>query len=78
MNYLVGAILILAGIYCALFKKTVGIAFCRFGKKSWKDSPFGLSKIIESTYDEQTAPWFFIFLGVVLVAMGVLFFFANG
>ena len=78
MNYLVGTILMVVGLLCALFRKTVGIAFCRFGKKSWENSPFGLSKAIESTYDEKFAPWFFLFLGVVLIAMGVLCFFANG
>lgn len=78
MNYLVGIILIIAGSLCAVFRKTVGSVFCRYGKKSWETSPFGLSKAIESTYDEKVAPWFFLFLGVVLIAMGVLCFFANG
>jgi len=72
MDILTGVLLIIIGALIAVFRKSVGAAFCRFGKQSWRDSPFGLSKSIESTYDEKKAPWVFLVIGMALVVMGIL------
>lgn len=78
MNYLMGLLFIAGGIICLVFRQKIGVAFCRWGKNSWRNSPFGLSKAIESTYDEKWAPWFFCLVGIVMVAFGLLILIANG
>ena len=69
---LTGILFIIIGVLISVFRKPVGAAFCRFGKQSWKNSPFGLSKSIEATYDEKKAPWVFLVIGLVLVVIGIL------
>ena len=76
---------LIVGLLFIVFPKSIGIAFCRIGKWTWKgheDDLAGKTRqemrralpAFSPDYDEKKAPKIFRFLGVVLLMQAVVFF----
>jgi len=65
------------GTIMTIFRRAVGIGFCKIGKRIWDNTDFALSsdmiEDIAKTYDEQKAPKAFLIIGIVFALQGVVF-----
>lgn len=70
IEFVIPAILLSAGILCVIFPRQIGLAFCRFGKASWRMSTFGLTDMARF-YPEEKAPKIFRILGVAWILFSI-------
>lgn len=73
---MIGTIFLVVGILMAIFRRAIGVAFCKLGKQTWKNNPFGIpAEYTDRLYDERKAPGIMLLMGVVFAAEGFLFWF---
>ncbi len=69
-----GIVFIVLGILMATFRRSLGIGFCRIGKRIWRDNRLGVpSRFTDWIYDESKAPGIMLFLGIVFAVQGAVF-----
>ncbi len=66
-----GPVLVVVGMLMAIFRKPVGVGFCKLGKAVWRCATFGLFDMA-SLYNEREAPQIMLLLGMCNIATGMI------
>jgi hypothetical protein len=77
---IVSIIFLLIGILMVLFRRSLGVIFCKTGTRIFKSSSPLMKKCIEMSpinpeaiYDEKRAPFIMMFLGIVNILQSPVF-----
>jgi hypothetical protein len=74
IELIVPAALIVFGIACVIRPQQIGVAFCRFGKATWKASTFGLTDMRRFYPEEKAATTFRVIgIGFILLSLPWVF-----
>lgn len=73
IEFIIPAVLLLAGILFVIYPRQIGTAFCRMGKASWRASTFGLTDM-RWFYSEEKAPKTFRILGIAWMLFSIPWF----
>ena len=71
IEFIISIALLSAGIFCLIWPRQIGVAFCHLGKASWRVSTFGLTDM-RWFYPEEKAPKIFRSFGMALILFGVI------
>jgi hypothetical protein len=73
IEFVIPAIMLSVGILSVIFPRQIGLAFCRWGKASWRTSTFGLTDMARF-FPEEKAPKIFRILGIAWILLSTPWF----
>jgi hypothetical protein len=68
-----GALSFATGLAFVIFRKPIGITFCKVGKGIFRNSPYRGFFPFESIYDEEKGPRNICFMGVLFMLQSPVF-----
>jgi hypothetical protein len=75
IEFIVPAVFLIFGVACVIRPEPIGLAFCRFGKATWRMSTFGLTDMARFYPEDKAARTFrFLGIGFILLSLPWIFF----